>query len=143
MKRIVVACTLAIGLSALGATNAGAVCIQLTNFCYRLQGDVDASGNVYGYWDWQCACSPLADMLGNKKPGEFIFAGLLSEIGLTESWRIHPPSSTVDIWLYDGVNPPSLLVPAGQPYTQSPGSCGCLTDANNKPSVNAAASLAK
>jgi hypothetical protein len=141
MKRIFVACTLVIGLSALGATNASATCVQLTNFCDQMQVDVDASGNTYGYWDWQCACSPLAAVLGNKQPGEVVVAGLLVELGLTESWRIHPSSSTVDIWLYDGVNPPSLLVPAGQPFTKTPGSCACLTDAGNKPSVNAAAGI--
>jgi hypothetical protein len=137
MKRIFVACTLVIGVSALGATNASAACLQLTNFCDRMSVQADGSGNVYGYWDWTCACSPLAPMLGNHKPGEAIVAGQLIEINLTESWRIHPPSSTVDIWKYDGVNPPSLLVPANQPYTSSPGDCGCA-NASDKPSVNAA-----
>jgi hypothetical protein len=136
MKRIFIACTLVIGLSALGATNASAACLQLVNFCDRLEVVADGSANVYGHWDWTCACT-LAPMLGNHKPGEAIVAGQIAELGLTESWRIHPPSSTVDIWKYDGVNPPSLLVPANQPYTSSPGSCGCA-DASDKPSVNAA-----
>lgn len=137
MKKILVACTLVLGLSALGATNASAHCLQLVNFCDRMELDGDAAKNVYGHWDWQCACSPLAPMLGNVRPGEAIVAGLLVEIAATESWRIHPSTSTVDIWKYDGVNPPFLLVPANQPYTVTDGGCGCA-DAGGKPSVNAA-----
>lgn len=138
MKRILVACALVIGLFALSTTNASAFCLQLTNFCDRLEANVDASGNTYGYWDWQCACAPLAPMLGNQKSGEVILAGQLVEIALTESWRIHPSSLTVDIWQYNGADPPTLLVAAGQPFTLAPGSCGCA-DANGKPSVNASA----
>src|SRR5262249_31551472 len=138
MKRILVACALVIGLLALGTTNATATyCVQIAPYCDRLEVNFDRYGNTYGYWDYKCACAPLASMLGNSKPGEIILAGLLAEYNVTESWRIHPSLSTVDIWRYDGVNPPSLLL-GGTPFTLSPGSCGCA-DASDKPSINGSA----
>lgn len=108
----------------LGLSNANAFCVQLVNFCDQMEVFVDIDGNAYGRWDWRCDGLDLEEMLGEGESSNVV-AGYLAGVAKTESWRFNVPARTVDIWQFldGGVTPPSLLVPAGQPFNVAGTTC--------------------
>ena len=127
MKKVLYGSMVAfVALFALASTPAQAFCVQLTNFCDRLEVNLDISGNAYGLWDWQCDGITMEEVLGTKMGPTAVVAGHLAGIAATASWVFDDiPGSTADLWVYQdgGLSAPTLGAP-NQPYTVIGASCG-------------------
>ena len=113
-KTLLAAATLFVSQLTIGVAPAQAYCLQLVNFCDKIELFVDMNKNLYGRWNWDCGLE-AADMLG---AGTTV-AGDVDALSTIYSWRIKTSNQTVDLWFIPhGIGAaPALLVPAGQPYT--------------------------
>ena len=125
MKRLLLASVLA--LMALSAAPVGAqiqVCIEWDSFCDNFQLEVDASGNVYGWWDWDCDGFDDSDdtpLLGDFGNGRMTLAGDGGDLA-TWSHRWDLPAGHYDLWVWDGITPPEQVCD-DETYTVVLGPC--------------------
>lgn len=134
-------CCLALALVFVFVPNsqAGNGCIQLTQYCDRVQIATTAVGGeqgieLVGLWDWMCDGVTLAPVAGNFG-SKITFAGYLANIGLTENWTANRRDGLADIYeTADGRTESPLVLGVG--FTLTPGSCGLTNPNNGKPSLN-------
>ena len=109
----------------LGSVPAQAFCVELVNFCDRMEVNIDIDGNAYGLWDWDCSGIGLEEMLGTNNSGAAVVVGYLSGVSTTASWVFDVPGRTVNTWLYadGGASAPTPLT-VTEPFTVSGASCG-------------------
>jgi len=138
MKKLVVLTILTLALVASGVTPAAAAprCITLTNFCDRIETDNDASGNVFGVWDWTCDGVNLSSIIG-RSPGPDLTMNTRPVAGgapfnYSTNFAFHKASGLFDLYGTDG----SVIFPfqTNQPYSMTNGACGFAgTRVSSKP----------
>jgi hypothetical protein len=115
----------------------GPICVYLTNFCDRLEVNLDASANIYGRWDWTCDGVTLQPVIGLYDPPNATAGTYIAALGnLAVYFVFHLPSLTFDLWATDGVNPP-FAFQLNSPFSYAFGPCGFAPDNgdNQLPSI--------
>lgn len=108
MKKLTILAVLVLALAVVPA--AQATCVDFDSFCDGLE--LTKAGNIlYGSWqNVDCAGTDLVAM-GELHSGtaSVVPDGLLALFGIAGEVVINAGAGTAEIWIYDGVNPATLV----------------------------------
>ena len=99
------------------APNGGPWCINLTNFCDRINIST-SSGLNYGFWDFTCADNWIVVFGGNASPATTVGS---TATGSAAQFVWHVGPMTFDLYATDGFG--VFLIQSNQPFTATPGKC--------------------